>query len=309
MSENEPLSELDLLAYADGLLDTDPQRKARVEQGLAGAPDAAERVAAYRRQTEALRAAYGPRASEPAPDRLYDVLRPAAAPSRRRVAGMRAAAMVAITLAAGLAGWQLGKDSGPAQQIAQERLPSVLREAALDERVRWRTLPMTAGGLGSGGALRWERNGVALSLPAPDLSAMGYALTGRRNFADGETQAVGLNYAGDNGANLRLLIAPATFAGARRDEIAEAGGLRLAYWSQGPLTVALQTDGETGDIELLARQIRDVIGRQAPLQDRRQRELPPDKVEMTADAAGPQTPERAEQPAAHTIIGSDTVIE
>jgi hypothetical protein len=30
---------------------------------------------------------------------------------------------------------------------------------------------------------------------------------------------------------------------------------------------------------------------------------------MTADAAGPQTPERAEQPATRTIIGTDTVIE
>ncbi len=308
MSENEPLSELDLLAYADGLLDKDPQRKARVEQGLASAPEAAERVAAFRRQTEALRAAYGPRASEPAPDRLYDVLRPTAAPRRRRVAGMRAAAIVAITLAAGLAGWQLGKGSWPEQQLSQERLPSVLREAALDERVRWRKLPMAAGGLG-GGALRWEQNGVALSLPAPDLSAMGYALTGRRNFADGEMQAVGLSYAGGNRANLRLLIAPSTSGGAQTEEIAKAGGLRLVYWSQGPLTVALQTDGETGDIKLLARQIRDVIARQAPLQDRRQRELPPDKVEMTADAAGPQTPQRNELPATHTIIGTDTVIE
>jgi len=309
MSEHEPLSELDLLAYADGLLDKDPQRKARVEQGLAGAPEAAERVAAYRRQTEALRAAYGPRASEPAPDRLYDVLKPAAAPSRRRVAGMRAAAMVAITVAAGLAGWQLGKGSGPEQQLSQERLPSVLREAALDERVRWQTLPMTAGGLGSGGVLRWERNGVALSLPAPDLSAMGYALTGRRNFSIGETRAVALRYAGANAANLRLLIAPVSSGEAQTVAVTETGGLRMAYWSQGPLTVVLQTDDETGDIKLLARQIRDLIARQAPIQDRRRRELPADKVEMTADAAGPQARDGDERPAADTIIGADTVIE
>jgi anti-sigma factor RsiW len=309
MTETEPVSELDLLAYADEQLDKDPQRRARVERYLAGAPEAAERIAAYRGQTEALRAAYGPRASESVPDRLNDVLRPAASRDRRRVIGIRAAAMVAMTAAAGLAGWYLGQESGPAQQIAEQRLPSVLREAAVDERARWRTLPMSVGGLGRGGALRWEENGVALSLPAPDLSAMGYALTGRRNFADGETQAVTLSYSGENGANLRLLIAPVTSGGAQTVAFTKAGGLRLAYWSQGPLTVAVQTDGEARDIGMLGRKIRDVIARRAPLQDRQPRELPPNKVEMTADAAGPQTPERAEQPATRTIIGTDTVIE
>jgi len=309
MTNPGTISELDLLAYADGLLDHDSERKAQVEAYLASAPAAAGRVDAYLSQTAALRAAYGGRAAEPVPSRLQNTVTSPISVRALRVTGLRAAAVVAISAVAGMAGWYLGQVSEPAPQAAEQRLPSVLREAASNERARWRKLPMPVGGLGRGGALRWENNGVALSLPAPDLSAIGYALTGRRNFSNGEPQAVALSYVGANARNLRLLIAPVSSGEAQTVAVTETGGLRMAYWSQGPLTVALQTDGDALDIAALGRKIRDVIARQAPLPDRQPRKLPPNKVEMTADAAGPQAPERAEQPATHTIIGTDTVIE
>ena len=309
MSETEHVSEMDLLAYADGLLDQDPQRRAQVEEYLAGAPGAAERVAAHRAQTRALRAAYGARANEPVPDRLTNVLRPAAPQRQALVTGVRAAAMVAITVAAGVTGWYLGQESGPGQQAEEQRLPSVLREAANDHRARWQKLPISVGGLGRVGPLRWEVEGVALSLPAPDLFAMGYSLTGRRNFSSGETQAVALNYSGDNGANLRLLIAPVSSGETQSVALRQGRGPRLAYWSQGPLTIAAQIDGETQDIATLARKIRNLIARQAPMRDRQQHELPSNKVEVTADAASPQTPELMEKPAIRSTTSTDTVIE
>src|SRR5205085_2309773 len=105
-----PVSEADLQAYADGRLT--PERRAMVDAWLATHPEAAERVAAYQRLGQEVRAAYETMLSEPVPPRLAQ----AAAP---RFAWQRAAAIVgwiALGIAIGApAGWELR----PERTIAQ----------------------------------------------------------------------------------------------------------------------------------------------------------------------------------------------
>jgi anti-sigma factor RsiW len=313
MTTFEPFSELDLLAYADGLLDHDPGRKARVEAYLRGAPEAAERVAAYRAQTLALRESYGARAMEPVPDRLHDALRPSAARSRLHVSGLRAAAMVVVSAAAGAAGWHLAQVSAPTQQAAEQRLPSVLREVVRDEREGLRTLPVTAGDAAPERMLRWRVNGVGLSLKTPDLSSVGYKLRGRQDLPYAGTQAVALSYAGANGARLRLLIAPVAPGEARVVSLSEHGDARFAHWSQGALIMAVQSENASRDLAALGRDIRDTIARELPAHRHDQTPpdfpIPPGKVEVTADAMSPQTADGVESTADPGAIGIDRVIE
>src|SRR5215204_5089342 len=100
MSE-APITEGDLQAYADGRLPE--SRRDAVEAWLATRPDEAERIAAYRRLAQEVRAAYDSMISEPVPERLARAATP-------RMAWRRAAAVVGwivLGIAIGApAGWQ-----------------------------------------------------------------------------------------------------------------------------------------------------------------------------------------------------------
>lgn len=66
-----PISETELNAYVDG--ETFPERQALIETWLAGDPAQAARVRTWRRQNQALRAAFGRILSEPLPAGLADL--------------------------------------------------------------------------------------------------------------------------------------------------------------------------------------------------------------------------------------------
>src|SRR5438477_6813444 len=68
VDHNTSVTEDELHVYVDGELPAD--RREAVETWLAGHPDDAARVAAWRTQAEAIRARYGAVIHEPLPDRL-----------------------------------------------------------------------------------------------------------------------------------------------------------------------------------------------------------------------------------------------
>ena len=84
MSTEPTVTEADLQAYADGRLGV--ERRAEVESWLAARPEEAERVAAYRRLGDALRAAYDPVLAEPVPQYLESTA--ARRPRARRIAAV-----------------------------------------------------------------------------------------------------------------------------------------------------------------------------------------------------------------------------
>jgi len=309
MTRTEPISELDLLAYAEGQLDHDPSRKAQVEDYLRAAPEAAERARAYSRQTRALREAYGARAMEPVPDRLHAVLRPPLTPGRMRAVGLRAAAMVAVSTAAGIAGWYIGQVNEPAPQVTGQRLPSVLQEAVSDQDAGPRSQQPPASAVETGGIMRWQENGVGVGLAVPDLSSLGYEVSGRRNAAHAETQSIALTYRGAEGELVRLFIAPVALGEGRVVSVTREGDAPVAHWSQGPLTIAMQAESSGRDIAALARDIRDTIARAAREPRLPQYPVPRGQVEVTADAMSPPRPREGEPPAAQSAIIPDTAIE
>ena len=100
---SRPVSEEDLHAYVDKLLE--PDRQAEIAAYLADHPDAAQRVAAYSAQRELLRSTLASIADEPLPPQL-DLSRIVEDRHRRRFSpvGWTIAAMLLISLG-GVGGW------------------------------------------------------------------------------------------------------------------------------------------------------------------------------------------------------------
>jgi len=106
VSEIRPITEADLQAYADARL-SEP-RKSQVEAWLAERPEEAERIAAYRRLSEDLRATYDPLLAEAVPERM----RLSVWGGRGRAFGLAAGANCVFAsldlLCAGVAPWPAG---------------------------------------------------------------------------------------------------------------------------------------------------------------------------------------------------------
>ncbi|TCM82724.1 anti-sigma factor family protein [Rhodovulum steppense] len=251
MTEPDDIDELDLLALADGGLDDDPARKTGLEANVARCPRASARLAAYRAQTVALRAAYAGALAEPVPRRLYDVLeRDAKTRARPVVRSAMAGLMVA---AAGLGGWLIGEaEDDPARQAL---LDESYRQFVLNGPEQ-QALARQTGPAATERAINWGDDDVAIRLAVPDLSAEGFALTAKRGLREGEDRLVVLDYTSRDGRAFSLFIAPrwTNRPGPIVEERRE--GVTLAYWHDGPLAASLATGLPRDQARQLAEQVR-----------------------------------------------------
>jgi anti-sigma factor RsiW len=102
-----PVTEEDLHAYVDDLLDPEP--RATVDRYLQAHPREAERATAYAAQQKQLRGAFAARAAEPIPSQLNLLRLVEARLMQRRISWRTAAGVVILALAlAGTGGWWLG---------------------------------------------------------------------------------------------------------------------------------------------------------------------------------------------------------
>jgi anti-sigma factor RsiW len=172
MTERElPVTEEELHAYIDGELAA--VRHAAVEAWLEAHPDDAARVATWRAQVDAIRAKYGPVASERVPPRL-NVDQLAVHPERRwkRIA---AAAAVLAFLVGGGAGWVghiLFRQSG---QVMTTEAVDAHRLYVVEVRH-----PVEVPGSESDHLAQWLSRRVGYAVEAPDLDRIGLKLVGGR---------------------------------------------------------------------------------------------------------------------------------
>ena len=187
MSTESTVTEADLQAYADGRLGA--ERGAEVESWLATRPEDAERVAAYRRLGEALRAAYDPVLAEPVPQQLE-----AAAtrrPRARRIATI--AGWIALgALLGALAGWEAHdwrRSAGPplAEGAAMARRAAIAH-ATYSPEVRH---PVEVGADQEEHLVAWLSKRVGARVRAPKLDEAGMTLVGGR-LLPGESGPVAL---------------------------------------------------------------------------------------------------------------------
>ena len=201
MSGEPYVTEADLQAYADGQL---PEaRRAVVEAWLAARPEEAERVAAYRRLGQEVRAAYAAMLSEPVPENLARAA--ARAPQLRRVAAV-AAWLVLGALIGGVAGWNL-RPERPLAQAAPDTTViarrAAIAHATYSPEVRH---PVEVGADDEQHLVNWLSKRLGVKVRAPKLDEAGMSLVGGR-LLPGDTGPVAqFMYQTQNGRRLTLYV-------------------------------------------------------------------------------------------------------
>ncbi len=121
--DRRALTNADLMAYTDGLLESDPQRGAEVETFLDCHPASAARIRDYIAQNRRIRRLYADVLTEPIPPRFTVMIEPHRGVPVPRVA--RTIIAASLLIAAGFAGWWIGQSESrtvPADPLAQEAL-------------------------------------------------------------------------------------------------------------------------------------------------------------------------------------------
>jgi anti-sigma factor RsiW len=191
----------------------DERRRAAIDAWLAARPDEAERIGAYLRGSEALRAHFDPVLDEPLPHRLE---RAARARFRLpwRTAAFAAAWMAIGTALGALAGWQLHASRPVAAPVADAVV--MARRAAVAHAVYSPEVrhPVEVGADQEQHLVTWLSKRLGVKVKAPKLDEAGMSLVGGR-LLPGETGPVAqFMYQTDRGRRMTLYVR------------AEAGGNR-----------------------------------------------------------------------------------
>jgi anti-sigma factor RsiW len=202
MSETVAVSEADLQAYVDGRLDA--ERRALVEAWLAARPEEAERVAAYRRLSSEVRAAYRSMLGEPLPERFSRFV--SRRTPLRRVA--LAAAWVAIGVAIGIvATLELKATRGGTSLLANESAVMARRaaiaHATYSPEVRH---PVEVGAAEEGHLVAWLSKRLGIQVRVPKLDGAGMSLVGGRLLPGENGPVAQFMYQTPNGRRLTLYV-------------------------------------------------------------------------------------------------------
>jgi anti-sigma factor RsiW len=266
MNAGRPITEEDFQAYVDRALDD--RRQAEVEEYLAAHPDAAQRVAAYATQREALRAALAPIAQEPVPDRL-NLARLVEARQHRHahswLSGPGAgpwrniAAAVALVLVGGAGGWSMHGMAGkapmnPENMLTQEAMDNYRVYAA--DAVR--PVEMHAGEQEQ--LLRWVSNRLDRKVAVPDLSASGYRFMGGRLVATAHGPGAMFFYDDSSGNRIAMLVRPMKQDGdapMTEHQKEDVGGVT---WCKNGMGYSLVADASAQALHPLADEARRQLG-------------------------------------------------
>jgi anti-sigma factor RsiW len=233
----DDVTEQDLHAYVDGRLDA--ARRAQVEAYLAANPAAADKVAAYRRQSEMLHALYDPALDEPVPARLRK-------PQPATMPALRYAAMVAW-LAIGIVGGYLLR--GPALVSSA---PMALAQQAVAAHVVYApevAHPVEVDAKQEAHLVKWLSKRLEGEVRPPHLAELGYELVGGRLLPGGDGPAAQFMYQDARGQRLTLYVRRDAKDGETAFRYAKQGTVSVFYWVDGPFGYALS--GEQGKNELL----------------------------------------------------------
>jgi anti-sigma factor RsiW len=222
----DPISDADLHAYVDGQLP--PDRHAAVALKLDDQPEAAERVAAYAAQRDALRAGLAPIAAEPVPPRL-DLRNLVAERLSERRTIWRAAAAVLLAFVAGSAGgWVLHGRVGMAPSdltmLAQEAIANHVVYAADRKR------PTELGAEQRDDLAHWVSNRLGHVVAPPDMSAAGFHYMGGRLAATPQGPAGQFMYQNADGKRLTVFVLPMRDASDTPTRLVDVGKMDGCAW-------------------------------------------------------------------------------
>ncbi len=207
---DRPIGEDELHAYVDGQLA--PDRQPAVLRYLQEHPDVARRVAAYREQRAALRAAFDPVAGEPVPASLNLESLIQRRLAQRWVPWRAAAAALLAFGLGGAGGWLLHGGVAPTTSmtlLAQEAVANHIVYTADRRR------PTELGAEQRDDLARWVSNRLNHTVAPPDLSAAGYRYMGGRLAATPDGPAGLFMYDDGHGLRLTVFVLPMSAATSR----------------------------------------------------------------------------------------------
>ena len=200
---NRPITEDDLHAYVDGVLE--PERQSEVAAYLEDHPDVAKRIAGFADQRELLRKALASIADEPLPSQLNLSRIIENRRWRRLPVGWAVAAMLILSIG-GLGGWTMRG----AVQASPGGLAALAQEAAYSYQVYApdRVRPVEMRATDSAQLVQWVSNRLHQPVKLPDLTTSGYRLMGGRLIATSHGPAAMFMYDDDRGDRLVVLTRP-----------------------------------------------------------------------------------------------------
>lgn len=258
---HDPISDLDLMAYADGQLDA--ARRQTVEAHLAAHPEDAAMVEAIMAQNAALRTTLAGIAEEPVPERLKAVLE--RDPRSLWRPTLQAASVLVLVTASGAGGWWIGQGGN----VAAVAPPAFLAHLDLDSETGE---VMSIESTGAVPALAeeavqlsptWLSGALSLRLVAPDLGAT-FSAPELQRLVDVEGRPTVLFALDDtDGRRLSLYLQTRPATAPAQVRLVEGAGAALrapaAYWQDGPLVWALTGDAQGADLRALAERIAMAI--------------------------------------------------
>ena len=255
MTGERPISEDDLHAYVDGVLEA--ARRAAVERHLADNPQTAVRIAGWQQANEALRRAVGWKAEEPVPAEL-NVARIAASRINRQWTPWRMAASILVALAVGAgSGWMAHSPN------AASGVESVAMEAAMAQRVFAQDPmhPVEISANERDKLVQWVSLRLGRPVVPPDLSKSGYRLLGGRVMATEHGAGSMFLYESRDGARVTLFVRPMERidqnAGMQPVEMQHTSGFA---WAKNGLGFSLVASNPIEGLHQLANKVRDEMG-------------------------------------------------
>jgi anti-sigma factor RsiW len=255
MSKLDPITDNDLLAYADDRLDA--PRRAEVEAFLAAHPERAAEVQHWLQQNEAIAALFGGPA-EPVPARL-DPRRITAERQARMAAWPRfaAAAVVVLALGAGL-GWA-GRDwIEPPETAAESLIASAVGAHRLYVQENRHAVEVGAGE--EQHLFTWLSNRIERQIATPDLVGEGFELVGGRllpgSYEDAEAgPAAQLMYQNASAQRVTVYITAAEPGLGKAYQFESRDAVEAFYWSDDRITCTVVGDLPEEEMKAVARKV------------------------------------------------------
>ncbi len=240
---NDPISEDDLHAYADGQLD--PARLMQVETWLAGHPETRARIEEWHAQATGLHRAYDRVLDEPVPARLIP-----AANAQRWLDARKLAAVAWLLFGAAIGFFLRGETARePGAAVAQNSLPrqAAVAHAVFVPEVRH---PVEVGADQEAHLVGWLSKRLGAPLKPPQLEETGYQLVGGRLLPGDSGEVAQFMY--ENAAHNRLTLYVRPAAPKQGDtafRYARENDIDVFYWTDSRFGYALS--GNTGREDML----------------------------------------------------------
>ncbi len=228
-----PTDKDQIMAYIDGQLDTETRTAIEAD------PAAMSEVAAFQRQSNAIRSLYAPTSTEPVPARL-DPHRLALIAQRRRWATMRQVAVLLVFLGIGVVTGWLNRPDPATPQIYDRLIADAV--SAHSVYVAENRHAVEVPGSDAEHLSTWLSNRLDTSLPMPDLTANGLTFLGGRLLpapAIPGGRAAQLMYEDNSGEHLTLYITPATGVDGPTLENISFGTDNALYWANATFTCTI----------------------------------------------------------------------